>query len=98
MEQQLEGLGQWVMFALGVVLGIAATAIVSANRRGDRCGECLAVARCLAGVVRPGAGVPVPLAWDDLERLHGSEGPDLPGRGMAAEVDGMMGTERGEAA
>jgi hypothetical protein len=79
-------------------LGWAACAVLAAGKRADECGECLAVARCLAGVVRPGAGVPVPLAWDDLERLHGSEGPDLPGRGIAAEVDGMMGIERGRVA
>lgn len=40
-----------------------------------------------------GAAQAVGVAWNDLERLHGSEGPDLPGR-LGAEVDGMMGIER----
>lgn len=117
---------QWLMLALGVLCGIAATALVSANRRGDRCGECKwlrrsSLCRYMLELVESGqadtghvstllnhpkveeltfddvrkmAQLP-PIAWDDLERLCGSEGPDLPGRRLDAEVDGMMGIERG---
>lgn len=121
---------QWLMFALGVLCGITATAVVSANRRGGKCDECKwlrrsSLCRYMLELVESGqadighvstllnhpkvegltfddvrkmAQLP-PIAWDDLERSMGSEGPDLP-RGLAAEVDAQLGIERkgGEAA
>lgn len=71
----------WFGFLSAAALTLIGVSVASANRRDDRCAACRATDYMVDYH-------PAPMDFEDVLRLHGSEGANLP-----REVDAMMGTE-----